>query len=256
MEPDDWIKYMTDDGVTRMKWDAKVNTQKEVEKNMGKMPKIWKNPDIGILMRSNMIKFFNYFIFFGLFVACKSKKDNHTYDLVLHNNNHIPSEKASKYFERGLQYVEKGDFKNAELCFLQADKVCPNTPVILNAIGNAIVRIEPPEHGLPYYEKALKADSSFVKTYVNFGCCLNDMRDYERAKHILYLGLSMPCNYKTDRRALFLNLANSYYFEKDYRKALTLLDSAKSGFTHDQVSDMADEFEKKIRTNFPSHSVK
>ncbi len=36
MESDDWIKYKTDDGVTRVKWDAEVNTQEEAEKKYGK----------------------------------------------------------------------------------------------------------------------------------------------------------------------------------------------------------------------------
>ena len=200
-----------------------------------------------------MIKWFLYVLLLESLVSCKhnSKKHGHfyTYDIVFHKDNHIPNKEASEYFEKGLQYVDKGNYENAKNAFIKADHACPNMPVILNAIGNTIIETEIPEDAMPYYEKALKVDSTFIKTYINFGCCLNSMRNYERAKHIFYLGLARPITYKTDRRALFLDLANSYYFEREYTQALAFLDSAKAGPSHDQIYDAAEEAERHIRTN-------
>jgi len=135
----------------------------------------------------------------------------------LHKDNHIPNKEANEYFEKGLQCIEKRDYANAKNAFLHADRICPNMPVILNAIGNSIVYTEAPENGVHYYEKALAVDSTFIKTYINFGCCLNNMRDYE--------------------------------------KALILLDSAKAGGYHDQIANLAERAERDIRTKYAQHRL-
>ena len=59
-----------------------------------------------------------------------------------------------------------------------------------------------------------------------------------------------------DRRSIFFNLANSYYLEKDYSRALTLLDSAKAGLTQGQVYHQVEAFEKRIRINLSLKSAK
>lgn len=191
-------------------------------------------------------------LLWGALVSCehRNKKDVPYYDLVLHKDNHIPNKEANDYFEKGLQCIERRDYANAKNAFLHADHICPNMPVILNAIGNSTAYTEVPENAIPYYEKALEVDSTFIKTYVNFGCCLNNMRDYERAKHIFNLGLTRPSAYKTDRRALFLDLANSYFLEKNYEKALILLDSARAGGYHDQINNLAEIAARNIRTKY------
>lgn len=48
---------------------------------------------------------------------------------------------------------------------------------------------------------------------------------------------------------MFLNLANSYYFEKNYSRALTLLDSAKAGLPQGQVYNQVEAFEQQISCN-------
>jgi len=171
-----------------------------------------------------MIKWFSCILLWGVLPSCRheDKKSLHDYDVISHKDNDIPNKEASAYFEKGLQYVEKEDYANAKNAFIKADDACPNTPVILNAIGNTIIHTDIPENGAPYYE---------------------------RAKHIFYLGLARPSTYKTDRRALFLNLAYSYCLEKEYNQALIFLDSAKSGANHDQIYNAAEEADKLIRTN-------
>lgn len=180
--------------------------------------------------------------------SCKGKTDNNEINIVLHNDNHIPDRQANEYFDKGIQCVEQNDLGQARTYFLKADRQCPNIPVILTAIGNCYTGMHSPESGVPYFEKALKADSSFVKTYVNFGNCLNSMNDFEKAIDILNLGLSHRTTYQIDRHGLFLNLAIAYYCLHNKEKASQMLDSITSDTHHDQFYQKAVQLRKSIDT--------
>jgi tetratricopeptide (TPR) repeat protein len=187
------------------------------------------------------------FLFLAL-SSCKGKTDDNDIGVVLHNDNHIPDKQANDYFDKGIKYVEHGDYDQAKNFFLKADQRCPNLPVVLNSIGNCYVVMHLPESGIPYYEKALKADSSFVKSYINLGNCLNNLKDFEKATQILYLGLARNSPYPIDRHMLFLNLASAYYYQHNKDKAVEMLDSITADPNHDQVFEQAVEFEKHINT--------
>jgi len=170
----------------------------------------------------------SFFTFFG----CKNEKKNaEIHDIILRDDSQIKNEKAKKWFEKGLWYVEHQKYETAKDCFIAADKAYPNAPIILNAIGNAKLRAEGADSTSQYFERALKLDSDFIKTYANYGFCLNWMKHYEEAKKILYLGLRRNPEHlnKIDRSVLYFNLATSYYLLGDYQISLTLLDSAKQG---------------------------
>lgn len=95
------------------------------------------------------------------------------------------------------------------LLFLQPPEP-PLSLVILNAVGNTLDRIGDRQKGFTYYEKALQVDSSFIKTYLDFGCSLNNAGRYNKAEKIWKLGLiRKPLTY-FDRSSHLLNLAYSY----------------------------------------------
>src|ERR1700722_12626135 len=189
-------------------------------------------------------------IFLGclILLSCRSKSGSDIRNVVLHNDNHIPDKRANEYFETGLQYVQRENYGKAKTYFEKADRICPNLPVILNAIGNCYCGMNFPDHGAPYFEHALKADSDFVKTYINYGNCLNGINDYAKAKEIFYLGLARNSPYAIDRHMLLINLARTYYFQRDKDKALQMLDSVTADTIHDQAYPVAVDMKKQLNT--------
>jgi Tfp pilus assembly protein PilF len=147
--------------------------------------------------------------------SCKQRRTPPSVDVVLHQNLDIPDKEARDIFGKGLHFIEQGKYSDARQCFFDANRKCPNIPVIINAIGSTFSQTGNPERGNTYYERALKIDSSFINSYSNYGASLNSMMRCEEAKHIFRLGLARPSLDSFNRSSLFLNLANSYFLEKD-----------------------------------------
>lgn len=188
-------------------------------------------------------------LFFSILYSCKEKrKTTNIVDVVLHSDDHINNKEANQLFNRGLYHVEHEQYQEAKECFEKANKLYPNSPVILNAVGSSIARTENIENSFPYFEKALLIDSDFIKTYVNYGCSLNSDRKYGTAKRILYLGLSKKIEYNIDRVGLYVNLSDSYYMLGKKSDALKYIDSAKVRVKEgDLYYNRVIEFENRIK---------
>jgi len=209
------------------------------------------------MLKNTLFK--SYFYLFGIIVAftfsCdglgnknKVKSDDEIVDFILKSNNGIKDSLANQMFNKGVFYINHSDFPKAREYFQKADSICPNTPVILNSIGNVTSRIDGGLEAIRYFDKALKYDSSFIKTYNNYGCCLNGLKKYKEAKNIFYLGLERTSKYKFDRQMIYVNLADSYYMLGQKRKALELLDSAKINLEDKNLHDEIIYFEDKINS--------
>jgi tetratricopeptide (TPR) repeat protein len=110
-----------------------------------------------------------------------------------------------------------------------ADSLSPNTPSILNGIGDMTQRIDSGLVAIKYYKKSLQIDSNFVKTYIEYGGCLNSLKKYREAISIFYLGLNRKAEIISDKQVTYMNLAYSYYSLDQNKKALEILDSAEIG---------------------------
>jgi tetratricopeptide (TPR) repeat protein len=184
-----------------------------------------------------------------IFPACKNERHpDQLREIILGDGSEIKNEKSRKWFEKGLYYVKQQDYAWAKKCFITADHLYPNSPIILNAIGISALRTKDDSSASLYFEKALRIDSAFIKTYVNYGYYLNEMKQYDAAKKILYLGLRRNPQhlFLIDRSVLYLNLAVSYYFLNNSQKALTLLDSARQGIQEGRLYDQIMDFKVKI----------
>src|SRR3954462_12234477 len=95
--------------------------------------------------------------------SCK-RRDNgdNIYDVILDSNNGIEDSFANYMFEKGLYYLKLQEYQNAKECFLKSDKAYPNTPVILNALGDMVARTENFPNASSYFEKAMRIDSNYI----------------------------------------------------------------------------------------------
>jgi tetratricopeptide (TPR) repeat protein len=189
----------------------------------------------------------------GVLLSCKAKKKG---DFIINTglrDIHLPNREAENDFNKGLYYVRREDYSTAKDFFERADEESPNTPVILNAIGNCLDRTGDPLKGFTYYKKALSIDSSFIRTYVNYGCSLNNVRRYDQAEKVFRLGLNRRPSSSIEKSSLYLNLSYTYYHRGDIETALSLLDSAKMGLTSGRLYDGIIQAEKQMKQGPPMH---
>jgi Tfp pilus assembly protein PilF len=172
-------------------------------------------------------------------------------NIILHGNSEISNKEAKAIFESGLRFVEQGDYGTARQRFFEANHECPNNPVILNAIGGTFSQTGNPDRGNTYFERALKLDSNFINSYTNFGSSLNLTMRFEEAKQIFRLGLARSLIDSFNRSSLFLNLANSYFLNKEYDSALIFIDSAKANSGHGRIYNLAVQAQSQINIRIP-----
>jgi tetratricopeptide (TPR) repeat protein len=188
-----------------------------------------------------------FFAFWAAMLSCKSKRHG---DRIINtglSDIHLPNQEAENDFNKGLFYIRQENYSAAKHFFLMADEESPNTPVILNAIGNTMERVGDTLQGLTYFEKAMRIDSNFFKTYVNYGCALNNCSRYDEAEKIFRIGLSKRSLPPFDRTLLYLNMANSYYGRDQNDNAIALLDSAKIGLTNPSFYNQIEQFENRVK---------
>ena len=181
--------------------------------------------------------------------SCKQKDTSDAYYKVIldNNNNGIKDSFANYMFEEGLNYVRNQDYRNAKKCFLKANKAYPNSPVILNALGNVVAMTEGFPDAYSFFKKAFDTDSSYIRTYINYGGYLNVARQYEDAKKIFYLGFEHKPKYKIDSCFLYMCLANSFDGLNQCSQALSFLDSAKQGLNDTAILNKITSLEKQIK---------
>lgn len=188
-------------------------------------------------------------LFFGviLFTTISCNRNRRDGDIVnTVTDVHLPNKIAENDFNKGLYWVQRENYAAAERLFLKADRENPNTPVILNAIGNCLDRLGNRSKGFVYFHKAMQIDSSFVRTYINYGASLNNERRFDDAERILRLGLQRQRISSFDKGNLYCNLAYSYDNRNQHELALRLLDSAKTGLQHGPLYDAIVQYETQI----------
>jgi tetratricopeptide (TPR) repeat protein len=187
------------------------------------------------------------FVFWVTMFSCKSKEHGDRIIATGLSEIHLPNQEAENDFNKGLYFVRQENYSAAKDFFLEADEESPNTPVILNAIGNCMDRTGNALQGFAYFKKAMQIDSNFTKTYVNYGCSLNNSRRFDEAERIFRLGLVKHSLPSFDKAAIYMNLADTYYHRDQYEKALSLLDSAKIGLTNRGLYNTIIQAENQIR---------
>jgi len=159
----------------------------------------------------------------------------------------LPNKEAENDFNKGLFYVRHGNYSAAKDFFMRADDESPNTPVILNGVGNCLDRCGEALEGFKYYTKALRIDSNYIETYVNYGASLNNSGRFEEAEAIFRIGLRKKSSPSFDRSRLYFNLAYTYNERSQLDSALSVLDSAKIGLKDQNILDGIKQMENHVK---------
>ena len=137
------------------------------------------------------------------------KIDNNT-NIFYKANNNITNPKARGLFNKGLTLVKKEDYLNAEILFLQANKIEPNNSEILNSLALSLFSLSKKQNAYKLFEKAIDIDKTFAYSYTNYAYCLNKERKFQKAINYLDRGIKYASNNK--RKAVFnYTLAISYF---------------------------------------------
>ncbi|MEM6297688.1 MAG: tetratricopeptide repeat protein [Bacteroidota bacterium] len=89
-----------------------------------------------------------------------------------------------------------------------------------NDIGNSFYNDEKYVEALPYYEKCLEEDTSYV-SYYNLGTCHFQLKDYDKALELLSVAES-----KEDDEEVLGFISDIHFEREDYEKAMEYAEKA------------------------------
>jgi tetratricopeptide (TPR) repeat protein len=181
------------------------------------------------------------------FVSCKEKDHGAQIINTGLRDVTLPNKEAENDFNKGLSYVRQENYTAAKDFFMRADEESPNTPVILNAVGNCLDRCGQALEGFKYYKKALRIDSNYIETYANFGASLNNIDSFDEAEAIFRIGLIKKPSPSFQRSRLYFNLAYSYNALGQWDSALSVLDRAKIGLKDQKTLDGIKKMENHVK---------
>ena len=131
-------------------------------------------------------------IIISIFVfSCNSKNnenivyDNSEKNLIDYENLKIKNSEAKKTFIDGLKNVENIEYENAYSKFIEANKIEPNNVLILNGLANVENLQGKKLEAEKKFKEAIKIDSLYIPSYVNYGKLLHEQTKYSDADKIL-----------------------------------------------------------------------
>ena len=104
-------------------------------------------------------------------------------------------EDAKVYFDRGMNYINKGDFERAIIEFDKALQLNPNDAKAYNSRGLALFHTDDINRAITDYNKALQLDPDFAEAYMNRGNAYSQQGDLERAITDYGKALQLDPNY-------------------------------------------------------------
>lgn len=92
---------------------------------------------------------------------------------------------ATTWFDKGIEFGERGDYEDAIECYEKALNVNPNFSEVWNNKGIALGQLGRHEEAIKCFDKALQLDSTLAEAYGNKGIVLINMRKYTDATNEL-----------------------------------------------------------------------
>jgi tetratricopeptide (TPR) repeat protein len=177
--------------------------------------------------------FKNYFvvIFIITIISCDSNSDSvlHEIDgdlnMFFESKNDIENSEAKTVFNKGLMFVQKENFMQADSLFFLADKLEPNNAIILNAIALNAYYLKNRDKAYDIFNQIIKLDKSFSHTYSNYAFCLNKDGDFHKAVDILNEGFKYVNNVRT-RGTFYYTFSISYLELNNCKLAIENIDKA------------------------------
>ncbi len=129
----------------------------------------------------------NLFYFFTLILilSCKERTNlNDTQQIVIVDDE-FKSEKASALNEKGVDYGKKGYSKKANELLLEALKIEPDNPTILNNLGLVNGHLKNPKKSISYFQQSLSvSDSTYLSAGTNLSLEYYNIGEYQKGIEI------------------------------------------------------------------------
>ncbi|MCB9101532.1 MAG: tetratricopeptide repeat protein [Anaerolineales bacterium] len=129
-----------------------------------------------------------------------------------------PTPDSSVFFQRGLEYLDQGEYQLAIEQFNQAAQLDPNSADIYANRGLAHHWLDAPGEANADYSRAIELDPDFYLTYYNRGVSFDDRGDHERAVADYRRAVERNPDDVSSHNNLAWGLA--YYLDTDYDEAL------------------------------------
>lgn len=168
------------------------------------------------------------------------------------------SENARKHFEEAIEYIQKGDYLNAEKELKEAIKINVNYPEAHFELGRVLYTLGKYEEAEKEYKEAIKIDPNFIPPYINLGWLLHELNRNEEAENLLRKAIERkPSNIEIYCHLgnILSNLGRYEEAEEEYRKVKKELLKAKELFEKEGNRDMINYCNELLKSMSPFGSM-
>lgn len=149
----------------------------------------------------------------------------------------ISGEKTFDYTKQGQQYTNNSDIQINDFFVMPISKDTAN----LILLGQRVPKKQGKISDKDYWQNIIKSKNKYVlaESYNNYAACLIKEGEFQKAKEQLEIAKKINPNLKE----IYYNLALISYLDKNYSKALELIEEY---FRHDDYQDIKDNFIKEF----------
>jgi Tfp pilus assembly protein PilF len=176
----------------------------------------------------------------------KIENEGNLTKIFKNGNPEIKNSKALKAYYKGLDAVIDHNYASAKNLFEEADRIEPNSIMILNAYAITLFDAKENEKAKATFQKTLSLDSTSITTYMNFGYFLNSINEYEYAIKLLKIGLSQAKN-GLEKGSLMFNMAVSYYRINNCEEAIRIASISKSLLNSEEYNKKINDFVDEVK---------
>lgn len=139
-------------------------------------------------------------------------------------------ERAALYLQIGNDYLEQRDYPSALNNLIEADRLAPNNPMILNSLGMLYFYREKYDTALDYLKRAIQASPTYTDARANYARVLIALAQYNSA--IQQLGIVLKDLTYAQLDKAYTNLGLAYLRKDNYNKAKNYFSKAIASNQH------------------------
>lgn len=152
---------------------------------------------------------------------------------------------AYQLYNKGLRYVRKEDYEEAQKLFAKALILDPTNVIILNSLGLSEKRLYNYDQAAVYFKTAMALDSTYLKANINLGLNYYYNEKYKEAIEVLKSVKPDQLN-KIDIASLYYHLFMNYTALEDCDKAMENYDLARSVGTNQLFLENLEKFKNEV----------
>jgi type IV pilus assembly protein PilF len=145
------------------------------------------------------------------------------------------------FLNKGISYIEMGQYNNALKDLLEAEKIYPDNPKVHYYLGMSFHGKDMKDKAIEEFKKAIFLDEDYSEAHNYLGTLYSDRGLWDQAIEEFDKALNNPI-YDTPSMALY-NMAWAYYSKKDYKTALAKYQDA---LNKDPITRLRPQIEKNV----------